>query len=112
MPSEPGTPDTLSAQPTPQKALANREEAWPVLTYINLQAPEGPHPSMRAPHLSWGGGLYKAFPTPCCMLGILAQAAGERVMGGLGTAGQGRLCIGQSYLSRLHLSAVWVCVCV
>lgn len=75
MPSEPGTPDTLSAQPTPQKALANAGEAWAVLSY-NLQAPEGPHPSLRAPHLSWG--LYKAFPTLCCTLGVLAQASGER----------------------------------
>lgn len=43
MPSEPGTPDTLNAQPTPQKALANPGEAWAVLSY-NLQAPEGATP--------------------------------------------------------------------
>lgn len=85
MPSEPGTPDTLNAQPTPQKALANPGEAWAVLSY-NLQAPEGAR-SMRGPHLSWG--LYKAFPTLCCILGVLAQAAGERGMEAFGTCRAG-----------------------
>lgn len=80
MPSEPGTPDTLNAQPTPQKGLANLGEAWTVLPYNNLQAPGGPHPSMRAPrppHLSWS--LDKAFPTLCCVLGGLRPCCrGER----------------------------------
>lgn len=34
------------------KALANPGETWAVLSHHNLQAPEGPHPSLRAPPLS------------------------------------------------------------